>query len=82
MGILLAARIAEFISGLEIRTLVDRTVFQPLGMKHSAVASRRVYPAGTSPAARLLTRQSSCKELLAIFSAKMKFPTGQEDRFS
>jgi CubicO group peptidase (beta-lactamase class C family) len=36
MGILLAARIAELISGLDIRTLVDRTVFQPLGMKHSA----------------------------------------------
>jgi CubicO group peptidase (beta-lactamase class C family) len=36
MGILLAARIAELISGADIRTLVDRTVFQPLGMKHSA----------------------------------------------
>jgi CubicO group peptidase (beta-lactamase class C family) len=36
MGILLAARIAELISGSDIRTLVDRTVFQPLGMKHSA----------------------------------------------
>jgi CubicO group peptidase (beta-lactamase class C family) len=36
MGILLAARIAELISGLEILTLVDRSVFQPLGMKHSA----------------------------------------------
>ncbi len=36
MGILLAARIAEVISGSDIHTLVDRTVFQPLGMKHSA----------------------------------------------
>jgi CubicO group peptidase (beta-lactamase class C family) len=36
MGILLAARIAERISGSDIRTLVDRTVLQPLGMKHSA----------------------------------------------
>jgi CubicO group peptidase (beta-lactamase class C family) len=36
MGILLAARIAEVISGTDIRTLVDRTVFQPLSMKHSA----------------------------------------------
>src|SRR5262245_47587317 len=36
MGILLAARIAELISGSDIRTLVDRAVFQPLGMKHSA----------------------------------------------
>src|SRR5262249_362134 len=36
MGILLAARIAELISGSDIRTFVDRTVFQPLNMKHSA----------------------------------------------
>jgi CubicO group peptidase (beta-lactamase class C family) len=36
MGILLAARIAELISGADIRGLVDRAVFQPLGMKHSA----------------------------------------------
>lgn len=36
MGILLAARIAEIISGTDILTLVDRTVFQPLSMKHSA----------------------------------------------
>jgi CubicO group peptidase (beta-lactamase class C family) len=36
MGILLAARIAEVVSGSDIRTLVERTVFQPLGMKHSA----------------------------------------------
>jgi CubicO group peptidase (beta-lactamase class C family) len=36
MGILLLARMAEVISGTDILTLVDRTVFQPLGMKHSA----------------------------------------------
>jgi CubicO group peptidase (beta-lactamase class C family) len=36
MGILLAARIAELISGSDILTLVDRAVLQPLGMKHSA----------------------------------------------
>src|SRR5262245_42854627 len=36
MGILLAARMAEIISGTDILTLVDRSVFQPLGMKHSA----------------------------------------------
>lgn len=36
MGIMLAARIAELVSGSDILTLVDRTVFQPLGMKHSA----------------------------------------------
>lgn len=36
MGILLATRIAEMTSGADILTLVDRSVFQPLGMKHSA----------------------------------------------
>ena len=36
MAILLAARVAERIGGMEIRTLVDRTVFQPLKMHHSA----------------------------------------------
>src|SRR5262249_46051560 len=36
MGVLLAARIAELISGSDILTLVERAVFQPLGMKHSA----------------------------------------------
>lgn len=36
MGILLAARIAELVSGTDILTLVDRTVFQPLSMKDSA----------------------------------------------
>jgi CubicO group peptidase (beta-lactamase class C family) len=36
MGILLAARIAEIIFGSDIRTLVERQVFKPLGMQHSA----------------------------------------------
>src|SRR5256714_6322880 len=36
MGVLLAARAAELVSGSDIHTLVDRRVFQPLGMKHSA----------------------------------------------
>jgi len=36
MGILLAARIGELLSGSDICTLVDRDVFQPLGMKRSA----------------------------------------------
>jgi CubicO group peptidase (beta-lactamase class C family) len=36
MGILLATRIAEVISESDILTLVDRTVCQPLGMKHTA----------------------------------------------
>jgi CubicO group peptidase (beta-lactamase class C family) len=36
MAILLAARVAELISGTDIRTLVERAVFQPLRMEHSA----------------------------------------------
>jgi CubicO group peptidase (beta-lactamase class C family) len=36
MGIMLAARIAELISETDILTLVDRAVFRPLGMQHSA----------------------------------------------
>jgi CubicO group peptidase (beta-lactamase class C family) len=36
MAILLASHVAERINGTDILTLVDRAVFQPLGMKHSA----------------------------------------------
>lgn len=36
MAILLAAHVAEIISGTEIRELVDRAVFQPLKMQRSA----------------------------------------------
>ena len=36
MAILLASRVAELISGSDILHLVDRTVFQPLKMEHSA----------------------------------------------
>jgi CubicO group peptidase (beta-lactamase class C family) len=36
MAILLAARVAELISGADILSLLERTVFQPLGMRHSA----------------------------------------------
>src|SRR5437868_7170551 len=36
MAILLAAHVAELISGTDIRTFVDRAVFQPLNMKNSA----------------------------------------------
>ncbi|HXI51393.1 MAG TPA: serine hydrolase domain-containing protein, partial [Candidatus Saccharimonadales bacterium] len=36
MAILLAARVAERIGGTDILTLVDRAVFQPLQMQHSA----------------------------------------------
>lgn len=36
MAILLAARIAELVSGAEIRELIDQSVFRPLKMEHSA----------------------------------------------
>lgn len=36
MAILLATHVAEIISGVGIHEFVDQTVFQPLGMKHSA----------------------------------------------
>jgi len=36
MAILLATRVAEMISGTDILALVDRAVFQPLKMEHSA----------------------------------------------
>jgi CubicO group peptidase (beta-lactamase class C family) len=36
MAILLAARVAELIGGVNILTLVERAVFQPLNMNHSA----------------------------------------------
>lgn len=37
MGILLASRIAEILSQTEMRTLVDRTVYRPLGMTRSVL---------------------------------------------
>lgn len=36
MGILLAAHIAELLSGVEIRKFVEQAIFQPLMMEHSA----------------------------------------------
>lgn len=41
MGILLAARIGELLSGMDILTVVERNVFEPLGMKHSAQGLER-----------------------------------------
>lgn len=41
MGILLATHVAERLRGVEIREFVDRTVFQSLGMKHSALGQGR-----------------------------------------
>ena len=37
MAILLATRVAELISGMGILKLVDRTVIQPLGLKHTVL---------------------------------------------
>lgn len=41
MGILLAMHVAELISGVEICRFVDQSVFQPLGMKRSALGLGR-----------------------------------------
>lgn len=41
MGILLASRIAEVISGEEMPTLVDKTIFLPLGMNRSVLGVGR-----------------------------------------
>ncbi len=41
MAILLACHVAERISGVDILKLADRSVFQPLGMKHSALGLGR-----------------------------------------
>jgi CubicO group peptidase (beta-lactamase class C family) len=41
MGILMAAHVAERVSGMDILTLVDRTVFQPLRMQRSALGLGR-----------------------------------------
>ncbi len=49
MAILLASHLAELISGVEIKTFVDRVVFQPLGMKHSALGLGRFALAGVMP---------------------------------
>jgi CubicO group peptidase (beta-lactamase class C family) len=49
MGILLAARVAEVISGTDVLTLVDRAVFRPLGMKHSAQGLGRFKLEGMVP---------------------------------
>ena len=44
MGILLATQIGERLSGSSILDLVDRTVFQPLGMRRSAQGLGRFEP--------------------------------------
>jgi len=44
MAILLAARIAEVVGGAEIRELVTRRVFEPLGMRHAAQGLGRFPP--------------------------------------
>src|SRR4029077_8485551 len=41
MAILLACHVAELISGVDILKLVDRSVLQPLGLKHSALGLGR-----------------------------------------
>ena len=49
MGILLAARVAERISGEDFRTLVGRTVLAPLGMTRAALGMGQFHPSDTVP---------------------------------
>lgn len=44
MAILLAAEVAQRLSGVEIKQLVDQTVLKPLGMNHSALGVGRLSP--------------------------------------
>lgn len=47
-GYVLLAMILEKISGLTFNEVLQKTIFQPLGMQHSAVYNRRVYDAKIS----------------------------------
>jgi len=49
MAILLAAEIAQRLSGINFLKLVDEKVFQPLGMKHSAIGVGRLGIEATVP---------------------------------
>ena len=49
MAILLAAEVAQRISGTDFLKLIDDTVFQPLGMKHSALGLGRFKLADLTP---------------------------------
>lgn len=44
MAILLAAEIAQRLSGVEIKSFVDQSVLQPLGMQHSALGVGQLQP--------------------------------------
>ncbi len=49
MAIVLAMEIAQRISGVEFKELVDKTVLQPLGMQHSAFGMGRLSPENAMP---------------------------------
>jgi CubicO group peptidase (beta-lactamase class C family) len=49
MGILLATHVAELISGAGVLEFVDRSVFQPLGMKHSVLGLGKLTLADVIP---------------------------------
>ena len=49
MAILLAAEIAQRLSGVEIKQFVDQAVLKPLGMQHSALGAGQLRPDQTMP---------------------------------
>lgn len=49
MAILLAAELAQRLTGVEIKQFVAETVFQPLGMAHSALGMGSLEPSQTMP---------------------------------
>ncbi len=49
MAILLAAELAQRLTGVEIKQFVAEAVFQPLGMAHSALGTESLEPSQTMP---------------------------------
>ena len=49
MAIVLAIEIAQRISGVEFKEFIDKSVLQPLGMRHSAFGMGRLKPEETMP---------------------------------
>ena len=89
MGILLAARIGELISGTDILTLVDRAVFRPLGMQRLGPGARTVSTGGHGllpgggRCSRIGGRRSTSQGmgLEQSLLAKVGRPLGRDARF-
>ena len=61
MAILLAAHVAEILSGTGILELVERSVFWPLGMRHSAIGLGQFKLDEMSPSDRARRSRSGCR---------------------